>query len=170
MAAEGKEDEVIDILKMGMQGDSTMGDLLGSAKNVGQALGNALTVLEYRGRIKHSGSDYGKLAATVGMVFGSMWDGVIEAKEYHSKKLMLPSEIRSQLKNQISELEAAKENPKLQKKLEELLIQVQEIPTKKLPENQEDLEASMKAKQKELEQDRKKLIKLQKQARKSSPS
>lgn len=159
---EDKDEGMVDIMKLKMQGDSDMGDLIGSGKNIGQMLGNIFTVLEHGDRIKHGGSDYAKMIGTTGMVIGSIVDGIKEAKEYHAKELRLPSEVNTQIKGQIKELEAAKENVDLQKKLEELSVEVMKIPTKKLPDNKEDLTSAIESGQKDIEKLRKKLAKIEK--------
>lgn len=162
MAEDEEETHMVDISKFKMEGDSNMGDIINSAKTVGQLLGNVSTVLEHGDRIKHTGSDYAKMVGTLGMMLGSVVDGLKESKAHHEKELMLPSEINAQLKGQISELESAKENKELQKKLDALAEEVMKLPTKKLPDNQEDLEASIMKKQKEIEKARKKLTKIKK--------
>lgn len=159
---EGRKGEgVVDVLNMEMHADSDLGNVMDSAKDIGELLGNVFSVLNNRDRIKMSGNDYAKLLGTVGLTFGSIIDGAQKAQAIHSKKLMLPSEVNAMLRKNIGELEETKESVKLQSKLTKLMKEVAVLPVtkEKLPTDKKEVLEAIEIKRKEIDALRKSIKK-----------
>ena len=141
---EKKEKSILNLVDLGLGTTSEdFKNLINSSKEVGQAFGATLSMISNMDRLPDKKQAYSKILSVAALIVGPMLDGAQEANTAYNEKFELPTEQNQRLKAHLSELNAIKDNTKLEEEIravsKELEIPIP-IETKMLPRTKEDID------------------------------
>lgn len=160
---EKKDKSMLNLVDLGLGTTSEdFKKLIKSSEEVGQAVGAVMSMVSNMDRLPDKKQAYSKILSVLALVAGPALDGAREANTAYNMKFETPIEQNHRLKAHLSELNAIKNNTKLEEEIRAVSMELGvplPIETKMLPRTKEDIDE-------EIELFAKKLKKLKAEQRK----